>query len=767
MAKSGMTQYTTKCLSDLAANYAADPTSVTSALTLLLTGGGVLAAGTVAAPGLFLLAGFLGLHGAAHLCHKREKSESEAAIRAFLDKLFASLESDIADIDALLTEVFIGQGIEAEDLRQRLLFIGEVVKNTDAASEDTHARVQRIEQLLETQTQQAAHFTQVIQASPKLHADYARQLDFLDFAVELLYLQGEQASDEREAIDERQEARLLSMEARLRATFESTTKTPGTDPTQVVYPPEVLEAAQELSERGDKEQQALADIIKKRHKEANAIVDDLLANPLAETFRLLTLKGDNWYAAGAYDQAIAPYETALSLRPESVSAGNNVIIAHAQARLGDISAHQHRAIAVAESILSRVPAKSTDWATTQNNLGMAWADMPIGDRAENLGRAIQAFEQALEVYTRDAHPVAWAATQNNLGIAWANMPTGDGAENLGRAIQAYEQALEVRTRAAHPAAWATTQNNLGITWGKMPTGDRAENLGRAIQAFEQALEVYTRAAHPADWATTQNNLGIAWADMPTGDRAENLGRAIQAYEQALEVRTRDAHPADWATTQNNLGTAWGKMPTGDRAENLGRAIQAFEQALEVRTRDAHPADWATTQNNLGIAWANMPTGDRAENLGRAIQAFEQALEVYTRAAHPADWAATQNNLGNAWRNMPTGDRAENLGRAIQAYEQALEVRTRDAHPAAWAATQNNLGIVWADLAEVAGEDRCDRLRQAIACSKAALQVRTAAAFPRGHAATQKNMAIDRNAYESMGCAAGDTGVAFEDIPPAT
>jgi len=301
-------------------------------------------------------------------------------------------------------------------------------------------------------------------------------------------------------------ARLAAIAAKLDA-FNAPTQA-GEDPTQRQLPPTLLKAAKELAERGNKEQQAVAAIALRQHAEADRLIQDLKRDPLAEAFRLLTLEGDNWYNAGEYDRAIGPYEQALALRPEDPQAMNNAAIAHAQARLGDIAAHQRKAIAL--------------------------------------------LTQAQGTWTREAHPADWALIQNNLGEAWRIMPTGDQAENLGKAIAAYGLALEVRTREAHPAEWAATQNNLGTAWLNMPTGDRAENLGKAIAAYGLALEVYTREAHPVECAMTQNNLGIAWADMPTGDPAENLGKAIAAYGLALEVYTREAHPVEWATTRFNL-----------------------------------------------------------------------------------------------------------------------------------------------------------------------------------------------------------------------
>ena len=41
-------------------------------------------------------------------------------------------------------------------------------------------------------------------------------------------------------------------------------------------------------------------------------------------------------------------------------------------------------------------------------------------------------------------------TQNNLGTAYADLPTGDRAANLARAIDCYTQALRFRTAEAAP-----------------------------------------------------------------------------------------------------------------------------------------------------------------------------------------------------------------------------------------------------------------------------------------------------------------------------
>jgi hypothetical protein len=470
-------------------------------------------------------------------------------------------------------------------------------------------------------------------------------------------------------------------------------KTPAAGQTQPEpIPPKILAKAQLLEQHGNPEDRVLGLIARKQHAEADRIIQELKskASSIDEVFRLLTLEGDNWYQAGEPDGAIAPYEKAMALKADDFAAQNNLVLALDFARLGNVALHRQRAIQVAEETLHLVPAGSTHWASVQNNLGNAWWNLPTGDKAENLTKAIAAYEKVLTVRTKEAYPAEWATTQNNLGVAWSDFPTGNRSENLKKAIAACEKALTVYTKKAYPTDWAMTQNTLGSAWLYLPTGDKAENLSKAITAYENALTVYTKEAHPADWARTQHNLGLAWQTLPTGDKAENLTKAITAFEKALAVFTKEAYPAEWAMTQNKLGGALWRLRTGDKADNVKKAIAADERALTVYTKEAYPTGWAMTQTNLGNAWSELPSGDKAENLTKAITAYEKALTVYTKEAYPAHWATTQNNLGIAWCEFPKGNSSENLKKAIAAYEAALAVRTKEAYPAESAWTQNAL-----------------------------------------------------------------------------
>jgi tetratricopeptide (TPR) repeat protein len=171
-----------------------------------------------------------------------------------------------------------------------------------------------------------------------------------------------------------------------------------------------------------------------------------------------------------------------------------------------------------------------------------------------LDEAVSSFKAALEVRTSDAHPEERAETQTLLGQALVleSEPQVSGSEirwsdreGLKMAIEAYEEALAVRTRESHPQEYAETKNLLGralvILSGPASGPEDAANLKRAIRAFEEALTIRTLEASHRDYAETQNNLGIAYRNLSKlEDREENLERSILAYEEALRARSGGA-----------------------------------------------------------------------------------------------------------------------------------------------------------------------------------------------------------------------------------
>ena len=87
---------------------------------------------------------------------------------------------------------------------------------------------------------------------------------------------------------------------------------------------------------------------------------------------------------------------------------------------------------------------------TQNNLGIAYSDLPTGDRGENLRKRHRLLRSRTTRADRTDFPPNWAMTQNNLGIAYRDFPTATGARTCVSAINGYDAALTRLHRSGLP-----------------------------------------------------------------------------------------------------------------------------------------------------------------------------------------------------------------------------------------------------------------------------------------------------------------------------
>jgi tetratricopeptide (TPR) repeat protein len=136
-----------------------------------------------------------------------------------------------------------------------------------------------------------------------------------------------------------------------------------------------------------------------------------------------------------------------------------------------------------------------------------WQGDERGDNAA-LRTAIDTYGRALGFYPRTQAPLDWATTENNLGMAIERLGEREsGAGRLEEAVAAYRAALEAQTRDQAPLDWAQTENNLGAALEKL--GERESGTARleeAAAAFRAASEVITLQTAPQQWAMLQSNM---------------------------------------------------------------------------------------------------------------------------------------------------------------------------------------------------------------------------------------------------------------------
>ena len=163
------------------------------------------------------------------------------------------------------------------------------------------------------------------------------------------------------------------------------------------------------------------------------------------------------------------------------------------------------------------------YAESLIKLGVAYHDRFSGWQAANthpeegIQKTIEAFKEALKVYTLEKFPVEYAQTINSLGTAYRDLPIDSEIKNLQKAIEAFKEALKVYTLEKFPVGYAQTMNNLGVAYWELPAGSmrkRIENLQNAISAYQEALKIYNAKDFSVEYAETQYNLELAYRELP-------------------------------------------------------------------------------------------------------------------------------------------------------------------------------------------------------------------------------------------------------------
>ncbi|MBC5793949.1 hypothetical protein H5968_02000 [Sphaerospermopsis sp. LEGE 00249] len=224
-------------------------------------------------------------------------------------------------------------------------------------------------------------------------------------------------------------------------------------------------------------------------------------------------------------------------------------------------------------------------------VGMAGTLQIIPDsNPQLLVQAKDSYEEALPILQQFATPEEVAEAQMNLGLVLQSLVP----YNLARitdSIQAYHEALRVFTWQEYPQEYAILYNNIAIAYLSMPMASEREYLrqGLAVQSFEVALEHINIIDHPREYAMLQNNLGNALQYLISSHPIDNNLRAVAAYDEALKVRNSRDTPLEYANTISNKANVFFNLPDDPEKpelgnpENLLQAKLYYQEAWQIFT----------------------------------------------------------------------------------------------------------------------------------------------------------------------------------------
>lgn len=260
--------------------------------------------------------------------------------------------------------------------------------------------------------------------------------------------------------------------------------------------------------------------------------------------------------------------------------------------------------------------------------------------ANILGNAREALEALLTNEYRAQQPLVWAQTQNNLGnIVAAQGQQQREAQWFEMAIQYFNHALEVISREDSPSEWAATQYNLATAkhaLGKLQSDVKL--LKSSAEDYTNALLQWSKKETPEEWARAMHQLGAtfhSYGSLLKGNRT--FQKSVVAYKNALAVFDADNHAFELAASHNNCGAVLHHLAESEEnLERLEEAIRSYETALTVCMEQQLPIHLAVLCK-VNRATARCVQADFVKDSALAEEVaddFELIMECFPHALQP-------------------------------------------------------------------------------------------------------------------------------------
>ncbi|MEM8525460.1 MAG: hypothetical protein AAGG68_12540 [Bacteroidota bacterium] len=152
------------------------------------------------------------------------------------------------------------------------------------------------------------------------------------------------------------------------------------------------------------------------------------------------------------------------------------------------------------------------------------------------------------------------------------------------AIESYQEALKVFTKEAAPNVFADIHHNLGVLYTDMPSDNKRKSIwaGISVSSFQEALEFYTKESYPYQYGMICNNYGNAFSKFPQAVLTDNFEKSLFYYQEALDVRTPD-YPYERAITLLNFLEASWNVSNDSENFNEARYEDMLLKAKEIPT----------------------------------------------------------------------------------------------------------------------------------------------------------------------------------------
>jgi CHAT domain-containing protein len=291
-----------------------------------------------------------------------------------------------------------------------------------------------------------------------------------------------------------------------------------------------------------------------------------------------------------------------------------------------------------------LPTKIQEWPRPYLWLANALVNLEESDLQENLGRAIDIYEDLLERYSDLIPQVYKIQILNNLAIAYRNDKMGGKLDNLLKADSRMDELFKVtknhsstvnlspENKAAHQNTWGNTSLHLAIEYQKDPENRKifSRQLTKAIEHFRNGLKILENEGDlyfklRADICVNLAHVYLQFNEETHFKRSEEYcQKAIDLYHKTQSPRYYLAH------AYNNLAISYYGQG------NLQNAISSFNQALEVFVPKIFPKDC------LRVSYTCATVCESQEDWQSAADAYQKGINSLELLYA---WSTTLNSKG--------------------------------------------------------------------------------------------------------------------------
>lgn len=183
----------------------------------------------------------------------------------------------------------------------------------------------------------------------------------------------------------------------------------------------------------------------------------------------------------------------------------------------------------------------------------------VANISESFAESLGYISRAVDILRKEDIPELLANAQYRKGVLFYTWAQNGNIQFYKPAMEAYQEALKVFTYDNAPDVFAEIQHHLGVIYSEIPDEAKKKSLWAAISvsSFNQALNHFTRETHPFEYAMICNSYANALTKYPPSVKADNHAKALNLYRQALEIRSATEFPYERALTiLNFLEACW-------------------------------------------------------------------------------------------------------------------------------------------------------------------------------------------------------------------